>query len=70
MHPTLIVWWRYGKEHGEEAFRVNSLEIIAAHIDAQAARFRQTPETEWRWQPVDDDLIVERARAACRELGW
>jgi len=60
MQSTLVVWWRYGKEHGEEAFRVNSPEIIAAHLDAKAARFRQTPETEWRWQQVDDDLIVER----------
>lgn len=48
MHPTLVVWWRYGKEHAEETFRVNSSDVIATHLDAKIARFRQTPETEWR----------------------
>lgn len=61
MHSTLVVWWRYGKEHGEEEFRVNLREIIATHLDTKAAHFRQTPETEWRWWQVADDVIVERA---------
>jgi hypothetical protein len=60
MRPTLVIWWRYGKEHSEEEFRLNPPAIIAAHLDAKAACFRQTPEAEWRWWHVDDDLIVER----------
>src|SRR5262245_46811493 len=59
MDRTLVIWWRYGKEHGEEEFRVNSPEVIAEHLNAKAARFRQTSLSEWRWWQVSDDLIVE-----------
>ena len=33
LHRTLVVWWRYGKDHSEEGFRVNPPEVIAAHLD-------------------------------------
>jgi len=64
MKRTLLVWWRYGKEHQDRqdchALRVNSPEMIAAHLDRKIARFRATPDDAWRWWQVSDDLIVER----------
>ena len=60
MHRTLVIWWRYGKEHSEESFRLNSPEVIAAHLDEKVAHFRQTPEAAWRWWQVDDGVMVER----------
>lgn len=60
MRPTLVIWWRYGKEHSEESFRVNSPQTIAAHLDAKVAHFRQTSKAEWRWWQVDDEVLVER----------
>lgn len=63
LKPTMIVWWRYGKEHpleeGDE-LRCNPPEMVAAHIDEKLALFRATPDTAWRWWQVDDDLLIER----------
>lgn len=63
MKPTLIVWWRYGKEHdpGGGDFRVNPPGTVAAHIDQKVAAARRTPEADWRWWQVDDELLIERA---------
>ena len=44
---TLIDWWRYGKEHEEEDFRVNPPEVVAAHLDRKIAAFRTQPDGEW-----------------------
>lgn len=61
MDPTLLIWHRYGKEHGEESFRVNSPEVIAQHLRNRAALFRgRTAPDDWRWFQVDKNLIVER----------
>ncbi|RPI28655.1 MAG: hypothetical protein EHM70_16500 [Chloroflexota bacterium] len=57
---TLIVWWHFGKEHGDENFQVNPPETIAAHIGRKVARFREQTEDDWRWWQVDENLIVER----------
>jgi hypothetical protein len=57
---TLIVWWRFGKEHSEDNFRLNLPEVIDAHLQRKVARFSQVPEQSWRWWQVNDDLIVER----------
>jgi hypothetical protein len=57
---TLVIWWRYGKEHSEEDFRVNPPEVIAAHLDQKLANFRSVPEHLWRWWQINDNLIVER----------
>lgn len=65
MHKTLIIWWRYGKEHGDnpDDFRVNPPEVIAAQLDKRLARFRATPESDWRWWQVDETLLIERPLA-------
>jgi hypothetical protein len=57
---TLIVWWRFGKEHGDEDIRVNLPEMIDAHVQRKVARFTQMPEERWRWWQVSNELIVER----------
>ncbi len=67
--PTLMVWWRYGKEHGGDDFRLNPQDVVAAHVQRKVARFRQTPQAEWRWWRVDHDLIVERPPARERPFG-
>ena len=63
MKQTLIVWWRYGKEHDPAGgnFRVNPPGVVAAHIDQKVAAARRTPEADWRWWQVDDELLIERA---------
>ena len=57
---TLLVWWRFGKEHGEEDIRVNLPEVIDAHLQRKVARLTQMPQEGWRWWQVSNDLIVER----------
>ena len=57
---TLIVWWRYGKEHGKEEFRVNPPEVVNRHLKGKVDHFRSLPEESWRWWKVSDDLIIER----------
>jgi hypothetical protein len=62
MNKTLVVWWRYGKEHdpaGDE-FRVNPPGVISAHIDQKIAVARKWPAADWRWWQVDDELLIER----------
>lgn len=66
---TMIVWWRFGKEHGDDEFRVNPPEVINAHIQRKIDRFRKTPADEWRWYQVDPDLIVERYDTSPEESG-
>lgn len=57
---TLVIWWRFGKEHGKgDGFGVNPPTIIEQHLDAKAAHFRNTPDEQWRWLR-DGSLIVER----------
>lgn len=59
--PTLLIWHRFGKEHGEESFRVNPPVVVAEHLRARAALFRgRTAADDWRWFQVDNTLIVER----------
>lgn len=57
---TLILWWRVGKEHGAEDFRINPPELIDDSLAKKAAAFRKTPPDSWRWFQVSEDLIVER----------
>ena len=57
---SLIVWWRFGKEHGGEEFRVNTPEQVRLHLQKKVDEFHQTPEELWRWWQVDENLIVER----------
>jgi hypothetical protein len=53
------VWWRFGREHGEDDFRVNTPPTIAQHLDHKVERAHQTPATEWRWW-TDGEVIVEK----------
>jgi hypothetical protein len=58
---TLVVWRRLGKEHGEgRGFKANPPDVVFAHIQQKAEAFRQTPDDDWRWWRVSDELIVER----------
>jgi hypothetical protein len=63
MNKTLVLWWRYGKEHDPAGndYRVNPLGVVARHLDEKAAAFRSCPGDQWRWWQVDDDLLIERA---------
>jgi hypothetical protein len=56
---SLVIWWRFGKEHGEDDFRVNPPATIAHHLDTKAERSSQTPAAQWRWW-TDGTVIVER----------
>ncbi len=64
-----MAWWSYGKEHHGDDLRLNSPETIASHLDAKIASFRATPNDEWRWWQVDDDLLVERPKPDSRWCG-
>lgn len=55
----IVVWWRFGKEHSEEDFRVNAPEVVAAHLDEKVAQFRLTPEDAWLWWQ-EGSLLVEK----------
>lgn len=59
----MVVWRRFGKEHGEnQGFRVNSAEVVEAHIRAKLEQSITTPEGDWRWWQVSQGLIIERGR--------
>ena len=60
MRKTLVAWRRLGKEHGEEEFKVNPPEVVAANLREKIASFRGTPAEDWRWYQFSDELIVER----------
>jgi hypothetical protein len=66
MNKTLVVWWRYGKEHDPAGgeFRVNQPSVISAHLDQKLAAARTWPAADWRWWQVDAELLVERADPA------
>ncbi|MBT5875616.1 MAG: hypothetical protein HOH43_19490 [Candidatus Latescibacteria bacterium] len=57
---TMVIWWRLGKEHGEEDFRANPKEVIDANLDDKVTHFGTTPDSQWRWWTVNQELIVER----------
>ena len=61
MDKTLIIWRRLGKEHGETPkFVVNTPDVVDSHLQDKLDRFRATPDNDWRWWQVSDDLLVER----------
>ncbi len=60
LEKTLIIWWRYGKEHGDDELRLNPPEVVRAHWLRKINRFCDTPEAAWRWYKAGEDLIVER----------
>jgi hypothetical protein len=57
---TLIIWWRYGKEHEGDEFKINSSELVDAHLKSKYNRFRNASVDPGRWWQVDPDLIIER----------
>lgn len=57
--PTQAIWWRFGKEHGEDNFRVNPTEIIAQHLGQKVMRTSQIAATDQRWW-TDGSLVVEK----------
>ena len=56
-NQTQAIWWRFGKEHGEDDFRVNPPEIIAQHLDQKVMRTSQIAATDQRWW-TDGTVIV------------
>ncbi|MCB0064742.1 MAG: hypothetical protein KDE19_21610 [Caldilineaceae bacterium] len=58
-NQTQAIWWRFGKEHGEDDFRVNPPEFIAQHLDQKVTRTKQTAAADWRWW-TDGTVIVEK----------
>jgi hypothetical protein len=56
---TLIVWWRFGKEHERDEFKINSSDVVEAHLRSKANRFRGASMDPGRWWQVDKDLIIE-----------
>lgn len=55
-----IVWRRTGKEHGEDTgYHVNPPETIRDSLRAKMVAQRDTPEAEWRWWQLSDDLLLE-----------
>lgn len=64
MRETMVLWWRFGKEHGEGGgLRLNSPDLVSAVLNRKAAYFRALPPERWRWVEVDESLIVERPEA-------
>jgi hypothetical protein len=58
---TLVVWRRLGREHGEgQGYRVNPPEVVEEHILSKIEAFRQTPDADWRWRQINDDVLIER----------
>ena len=57
---TLIVWWRFGKEHEKDEFKINSPDLVEAHLRSKANRFRGASMDPGRWWQVDEDIIIER----------
>ena len=63
LQQTLVIWWRFGKEHGEKrGFRLNPPAVIEQHWDTKVAQARQTPSDQWRWWS-EGNLVVERPDA-------
>jgi hypothetical protein len=60
LEKELIVWWRFGKEHGEEDFRVNSQDVVKAHLNNKINQFKKTSAQEWRWYRIGENLLIER----------
>lgn len=58
-NQTQAIWWRFGKEHGEDDFRVNSPSVVAYHLNTKTERIANTSAADWRWW-TDGTLIVER----------
>ncbi len=60
MEKTMVVWRRLGKEHSEnKGYQVNSDEMIHKHITDKLLSFRKTPDCEWRWWHISEQLIIE-----------
>ena len=68
MKKALIVWRRTGKEHGEGSFRVNPPMVVDEHIRGKVERLRATPEEDWRWWQLSDEVLVEIPEPSEQEL--
>jgi len=64
MEKTLVVWHRLGKEHGEgKGCRANPPEVVEEHVCGKIKAFRQTPDAQWRWYRLSDEVLAERRDA-------
>ena len=59
MQKVRIVWRRTGKEHGEDFFQVNPPEVVEKPILNKIEQFNNTPDSEWRWWQLSDEVLVE-----------
>jgi hypothetical protein len=61
MNKTVIIWHRLGKEHGEkQGFRVNTQEMIDAHISTKLQKIANHDPSDWRWWQINDELLIEK----------
>lgn len=61
MKKTLVVWRRFGKEHGETSgFKVNPPSVVETHIQQKVEHFTQTPAERWRWWQLSNGLVIEK----------
>ena len=61
MEKTLVVWRRFGKEHGEgEGFRINPPSVVEAYIRTKLDSFRRTPDSHWAWWRLSGELLYEK----------
>jgi len=58
--PTLLIWWRFGYEHGDDDLQANTPEIVRQHLSKKVIKFNKTERENWRWYQVNPNLIVER----------
>jgi hypothetical protein len=62
--PPIIIWRRFGKEHGEDAFRLNDSDTVLRHLTTKAEGARETTADPWPWYHVSDQLLMERVTNA------
>ena len=57
---TLIVWHRFGKEHGEDSgFRKNPPDVVARSIEEKRLAREKTDPRRWEMFSLSDEVIIE-----------
>ena len=57
---TVVAWHRFGKEHGEDEFRLNEPQVVEEYVRDKVQRFKDTADDNWKWFQLSDDLIIEQ----------
>jgi hypothetical protein len=60
----LVVWHRFGKEHGEATgFRKNPPDVVARSIEEKRLKLGATDPERWEWFSLSDEVFVEFPRS-------